>query len=334
MRMQSLIAATITAALTAGCGLKSTSGCEPPEQSYSVDARLSEAEIAQLVTTGDHTGRGEVTCLEACAHAYHRDRSWYSIHQTTCSLELDPAPGATPDALVAHVTCSGRGIEYYCEGRRPLGHVELVRAHGDDDDHEAELGRHLARCAHLEAASVVAFAELAARLTAWGAPAALIERCHRAAAEETRHAEQLGALALRAGAEVPPPRQQAIAVDLLAAALENAVEGCVHEAWAALRAAWIAGHAHDPELRRVYAEIAADEAGHAQLAWDLHTWFLGQVDPGQRGRLAAALPAAIAGLVALASARAPAAPAVLGLPDAAGSAALAARFAAGLALAA
>ncbi len=117
-------------------------------------------------------------------------------------------------------------------------------------------------------------------------------------------------------------------------ARNNAVEGCVHEAWAAVRAAWLARHAMTPTLRQVYTEIAADEARHAQLAWDLHTWFLGQVDPAQRDQLAAARRAAITGLPALARAQGVADPTRIGLPSLPASIALARHFADGLAAAA
>jgi hypothetical protein len=272
--------------------------------------------------------RPYITCEQACRFAYHRDRGWEIIDYATCELTLDDAPGATPDAVVGGVVCTGHGTESYCEGgRRPIGHVELVAG-------GSGLAAHLARSAHLEAASVVAFEQLAARLDGWGAPPTLVDRCRRAAAEEVEHAERLGALARRGGAAVPPARHRACDVDLLTAALDNAVEGCVLEAWSALRAAWIARRARAPELREAYAQIAADEAGHAQLAWDLHAWFVGQLPPAEREQVAAAQRAAIARLPALARAQTAGMPALLGLPGPRESASLSARFAAGLAEAA
>ena len=324
MRLPELIAATLLTVAVPGC---TPSVSCPDSEGYSVDADLTEDDVADLMAMWD-AERGAITCEQACDFAYERDMGDKPDEQSSCVLELDGAVGATPETVVGHVTCTGPSQAVTCEGRRPIGHVELELANAGD------LGVHLARCAHLEAASVVAFAQLAERLTAWGAPAALIDRCRQAAAEETRHAQLLTDLAQRAGAEVPPAAQRECEVDLQTAALDNAIEGCVHEAWAAVRAAWIARHAPSPELRRIYAEIAADEAGHAQLAWDLHTWFLSQVDPTQREQLAAARRAAVAALPALASAQAVGAPARLGLPNASTSAALARQFAAGLTAAA
>ncbi|MCL0138103.1 hypothetical protein M2T37_27880, partial [Klebsiella pneumoniae] len=59
---------------------------------------------------------------------------------------------------------------------------------------------------------------------------------------------------------------------LLAFAIENAVEGCVNETWAALVAAWQAGHAEGADVRAAYERIAADEARHGDLAWAIDAW--------------------------------------------------------------
>lgn len=321
MRMHALILAALAVPLAAGCGVSSISGCDPPEEQFSVDAaQLTEAEVMALQNDGI-IKREALECNDVCDFVYRRDREWEATDFTTCELEIDDERGATPETVVGAVTCTGRGIEYYCEGRRPIGHVEARPGGGDP------LADHFALCAHLEAASIVAFTQLAGRLTAWGAPAALVLRCERAAAEEAVHAALLTGLARRAGASVPPALQRVCTVDLFAAALDNAVEGCVHEAWSALRAAWIARHADSDELRAVYREIADDEADHAQLAWDLHAWFLGQVTAEQRAQLRRAQQAAIAGLPALARQQAQTTPGILGLPDDRTGAVVATRFA-------
>ncbi|MBK8266522.1 MAG: hypothetical protein IPK80_35005 [Nannocystis sp.] len=51
----------------------------------------------------------------------------------------------------------------------------------------------------------------------------------------------------------------------------------MHECFAALMAAVRAQTAEARGLRRIFARIAADEAQHGELAWDLHTWLLGQL---------------------------------------------------------
>lgn len=314
-------------------------GCQSPNQDFSIDAVLTEADIATLLGEGEGcywpssqiADRSEITCDDACHWVHVRNGT--SPCQTTiseissCEFMIDPEPGATPEAVVGMVTCAGIENPNLCVGRRPLGHVELDVA-GED------LVAYFVRNAYLEAAAVVAFEQLAGLLVAWDAPPELVARCRQAAVEEARHAELLRGLAEVDGAVVPPAQQRPHALDRWSVALHNAIEGCVHEAWAALCATWIARHAGTPELRAIFAELAADEAGHAQIAWDLHTWFLGQMTPEQGERLAEAQRAAMAGLTARARDEAAGAPAVLGLPDAGTIARLSGHFVAGLSAAA
>lgn len=76
---------------------------------------------------------------------------------------------------------------------------------------------------------------------------------------------------------------------LLSAAIENAVEGCVREAWGALSAHYQAATAHDPAAQRVWREIAADESEHAELSLALHEWYLSQLASDERAQVDAAL---------------------------------------------
>jgi hypothetical protein len=184
--------------------------------------------------------------------------------------------------------------------------------------HVDAIARSFAEAAQLEAASVVAFEQLAEQLEGWGgAPVALVERCRSAAQDEVRHAEIMRGFARRHGAEVPPVLQVADASSssLLEAALHNATEGCVSETWAALLAHHQAAHAEDPALRRAYATIAEDETRHAQLAWDLHAWFCSQLDAAGRAAVERARAEALSELWEMARAQADLAPAGLGLPE-------------------
>lgn len=172
-------------------------------------------------------------------------------------------------------------------GRRPEG----LAAVGP----RAGLGGYFALAAHLEAASIVAFARLASELVAHGAPRALVVATERARRDEIRHARQVGRLARRFGAGPPavvvgpPPEHR----DLEAIALENATEGCVRETFGAVVAAFAAEHAQDPEVQRVLAGIAADEVRHAELSWAVDAWIQLQLEPAARARVAAARDAAV-----------------------------------------
>ncbi|MBK9753545.1 MAG: ferritin-like domain-containing protein [Nannocystis sp.] len=318
MRMHLLVAATLAAA---GCSEVSTGDCDAMQEDFTLDPQITAARLKELLTEFGATDPAELDCDAVCTSLYRRgDKSSWEVIVTSCTLSIADDAMGDPAGTIA---CDGEAAEYYCLGRRPLGHIEHSLA-------DAGLPTFLAHCARLEAASVLAFSQLADRLQRWGAPAALIARCRQAAAEEAEHAEILGALASEAGATVLPATQRDIPVDIAAAARDNAIEGCVHEAWSALSCAVTARRAATPALRAAFTRLAADEAEHAQLAWDLHTWFLGQVTTYQRSEIVAAQRAAIAGLPALARAQSRAAPPALALPDGR----LATRFAIGLARAA
>jgi hypothetical protein len=153
-----------------------------------------------------------------------------------------------------------------CIGRRPVGLVPRGRC-------DTSLGDHLARAAELEAASVIAFGFLKRDLAAHGAPVQLLTRIDAAARDEVRHARTVATLARRFQGHVTPRHIRVPNIaSLEAVASENAREGCVNETWGALIGLHQARRATDPELRRAYRTIAADEARHAQLSWDIAHW--------------------------------------------------------------
>src|SRR5207244_2173225 len=122
----------------------------------------------------------------------------------------------------------------------------------------------------LEAASVPAFLLLARDLVVHGAPPALVQAALVAADDEVRHAATMAVLARAHGATPPAVELTPTPVrELRALALDNAIEGCVREAFAAACAAHQAGAAADPALRTALAAIAVDEARHAALAFAL-----------------------------------------------------------------
>lgn len=179
-----------------------------------------------------------------------------------------------------------------CIGRIPAGLV----SHSEDRGIDA-LGDHLAHCAHLEAASVYAFERLARELSAHGAPRPLIDRALAAAADEVRHAQLVGAMARARGAALIEPAVKAMPVRTLQeVALENAVEGCVRETYGALVGAYQAARAEDEDLRRAMHSIAVDEARHAALSYDVHTWARERLDAATRAQIREAQRAQLAKL--------------------------------------
>lgn len=157
----------------------------------------------------------------------------------------------------------------------------------------------LARAAYYEAGSVTSFRRLARELRAHGAPSSLVARARSAARDEVRHARATEALATRFGAGAPMrPRAGALPVrPLEAMARENAVEGCVNEAFAAALALVQASRAADAGVRGALAGIAADEVRHAELAWDVAAWAEAQLDAAARTRVQTARDEALAALV-------------------------------------
>lgn len=137
----------------------------------------------------------------------------------------------------------------------------------------AWLGERWLAAARAEHASVPAFEQLAAQLAQLEAPAALIERCHAARADEVRHARRCFALARAysgvawTGAELPAP--EVGAVELAQLAVASLHDGCVGEGVAADLAVAMAARARDPIVASSLATIADDEARHAELAWSV-----------------------------------------------------------------
>jgi len=322
-RLEVIVLACIASAAH-GCGAASSiDGCDPPARNFVIDTELTEGELTSLQNAYGFE-RDDIDCHTACRFTHERDEEWELGEVKSCTLDVTPEESLDIDAIAASIECDGRELEHICEGRRPLGHIEL--AHGG-----TELAEHLAHCAHLEAAAVTAFDDLVVALSRWNAPASLVERCRRARAQEVEHAAAVADEALRRGATVCPPSRTPRELSLLAVALDNAVEGCVHEAWAALRARWVAEHAREPELRRLYTRLADDELEHAQLSWDLHAWLLDQLDASARIGVETALARALGRLPQLAAEQATTLPAALGLPGAEGFRALAQDFGAKLA---
>ncbi len=184
-----------------------------------------------------------------------------------------------PDGASTAIALETRESDDWCPvpGRRPDG---LRDARPDAPD---AMGLWLARAAHMEAASVFAFESLARELAELGAPAALVDAARRSADDERRHARMMGRLAERAGAAVPPVEVEApCARTAFAIARENAVEGCVHETWAAMEALAQSSRAARPGVAATMGAIAVDEMRHASLAWQVAAWLEPRLSEAER----------------------------------------------------
>ncbi len=157
---------------------------------------------------------------------------------------------------------------------RPVPQVSVDEAARDAITREwVEAGR-------AEASSVVAFRELADDLQRLGAPSELVERAHRAAEDEVRHARVAFAIASRvAGAELAPlplALEPAEPTDLLGLAVASALDGAYGEGCASREAAAAAAVAVDAEVAAHLAGVAVDEAEHAALGLEVARWAAAQ----------------------------------------------------------
>lgn len=120
-------------------------------------------------------------------------------------------------------------------------------------------------------------------------PVKVPEAARRARADEVRHASRMAQRAQRWEGQIPCVHAAASSErSLLAAALENAAEGCVREAWGALSAHYPSATTRDPEAQRMWREIAVDESEHAELSFALHEWYLRQLTSEECAQVEAA----------------------------------------------
>jgi len=218
----------------------------------------------------------------------------------------------SPDGEVTAVAVGAKRETDVCVGRRPHGLAQGDPCAADQLSFEAEW---LADVARLEAAAVVAFAQMVAALEGLGAPRELIERAHTAALDEMRHARGVQSLASTRGARAKPAVVELVKErDVLSFAVENAVEGCVRECWGALLAHYQARAAQDAAVRDLWSQIAEEESAHALLSMDIGAWLSTRLTPAEQDVVEAARQRAVADLFAELAGSEPASPA-LGLPD-------------------
>lgn len=217
-------------------------------------------------------------CLVLCqAEATRQKRTLYGATPSMNNYPGEPACDCDFGLVHHDAYCLPPGA---VEGRRPAGFAPSRCAA------PSALVQFFARAAQYEAASVAAFLIVAQELSAHGAPAPLVEAARRAAAQERRHARLTAALVARFGgrAEWPtvPPREVR---SLLEVALDNEIEGCVGEAYAAFVAAWQSRAAADPWVRATMSAIAPDEAEHAELSFAISAWLRTRLGRREQGRL-------------------------------------------------
>ena len=294
------------ASLLGGCS--GTGPCPRREVTFP----LTPEQLERIQTRGTIDGGALSQCAVSCQEIAGDAGVVSPLERISgCDLAAHEEAGV---ALVCQVSqdCVG--------GRRPAGLADARVA-------RSGISGWLARSAHLEAASVPAFLDLARELELHGAPPALARAARRSARDEIRHARALGALARRFGASTPRvervPTEPRSLVEL---AHDNAIEGCARETYAALVAVHQSRAARDPFIASTYAGIARDESRHALLSAAIDRWAAERLGARRARAVDDARRDAVAALTSEAE-RDPRDRAVLGLPDADRAHALAAALA-------
>ncbi len=207
---------------------------------------------------------------------------WKSLCSTTCGAEQDCLIG--PDRTQSDkVMINCQSWWFNCAGGRSTDGIDILPPMSEDG-----LGPALAHMAIREAESVFAFQRLVRELGAHGAPRKLRKQAARSRRDEERHTRTMTSLARRFGTTMLPPVAPEKPLpnrSLDEVALENAVEGCVREAYGTW-IAWKRAHdTRDPELRATMRRLAMDEARHAALAWGIHRWAMPQLDKNTQNRI-------------------------------------------------
>ena len=244
-RIRGLVwAAPVIAVWQSGCGVMSGGSCDgfhstPFEQRFPFQAGDAGFPDAGVPTSPE-------ACVTYCN----------GTAGPVDSCRVETADGGLVVVCQSHTMCTGRRPEGF-DLPSPDWSVPL-------------LGRHFARMAAAEAASIIAFEHIAEELREHGMPEELAARALRAATEEGRHFRAAARLAARFGAPVETgtvtPRRPRSLFDL---ARENAREGLVRETIGAAFGWWQAEHAGEASVRRAMQRIARDETSHAELSWDL-----------------------------------------------------------------
>lgn len=273
-------------------------------------------------------------CIALCQEAFQKNRiggqtdfaKLEKIQASDCSTKTQPftsrpfraPPLAEPSTLVScQIEYTAIHSPYTCPkvvpGRMPNG----IQINDRNDTTQSSIASYLANMAAMETAAITAFEYLVRELTAYGAPETLIAQAQQAVDEEKRHAEMAGLLAAAHEATVP-----AVQIDdfmlrsMYEIALENAIEGCVNETFAAACGIWQSEYAQMPVFKKIIGYITDEEISHAALSWEIHHWLMPQLTPMQQQAISKAQIKAVDDLMTSFRQKGdPAQQSAFGLPD-------------------
>ena len=233
------------------------------------DIDSSVAILDESTFAGYLDAEGQLT-EESCSNLCTEQAGVYYDYLCSCDYSGIDSDGNHP------VTC-----EYTVCAVEGRGHGDIVKL--TEATGHSELARYFVRAYHAEASSVAAFLQLRSELIHHNVPSGFQNRCLKAAEEEVHHARMMAKLAGEEDCDLPELsfgsfRQRS----LFELTLDNAVEGCIFEAFSALKAQYQARHATDLRVLSAMKVIARDETEHAQLAWDLHHYLMERLTESER----------------------------------------------------
>lgn len=233
------------------------------------DLSSSVATLDDSTFAGYLDESGQLT-EESCSNLCTEQAGVYYDYLCSCDYTGPDGGGSHP------VTC-----EYTVCAVEGRGHAEIAKL--TEATGHSELARYFVRAYHAEASSVGAFLQLRAELMHHGVPLEYQQRCLKAAEEEVHHARMMAKLAGDEGCELPELNfGEFTQRSLFELTMDNAVEGCIFEAFSALKAQYQAVHATDARIVAAMKVIARDETEHAQLAWDIHHYLMGRLTETER----------------------------------------------------
>lgn len=232
-----------------------------------VDGGVTDGGMVQSCLPGNDA---QSRCMQLCST--EAERQSLTVFAATASIK-EPSGSMVCECDFGFINypaqCIPPGAIF---GRRPAGFVPQASPDA------SALGQYFAHAAQCEAASILAFLIVAEELEAHGAPVSLVTAARRAAEQEFHHARLTSALVARFGGRIDWPQIPRREVrSLLSVALDNEVEGCVGEAYAAFVAAWQLHAATELGVRAAMSAIAPDEASHAALAFAISAWVRGRL---------------------------------------------------------
>ena len=234
----------------------------------------------------------EINCRLLCQqslHSFPLTQDSYQVSSgsyliNSCSDQLienweEQSKQGDVNLSVGEVTCglTPKSPPRVIKGRAPLSGVSHSRSAKD-------LASYFARQAQEEAISIFSFAELHDILCAYHAPENLQQRSIKALREEQLHTRMAIALCEQYGGTAPAIQVPTLkSVSLFEATLHNALVGCIQETWAAVLEEFQAQHTQ--KHNRVQHRIAKDEISHAQLAWDIHSFFMSMLSDQEQSSI-------------------------------------------------